>query len=226
MASAVLNIDVVSDFVCPWCFVGKRNLVNALRLFGERYPTVQTGTRWLPFFLNPDTPAEGEPYRPFLEKKFGGKEQVDTLQDTLRQRGKESGIHFAFEKIELRPNTLDAHRLIYRAQHPQSGVDASLLSERLFSAHFCEGKDIGSPDVLVRLAVNAGDREAEARAFIESGDGTQPVLDMAAQIQQLGVGGVPFFIFNRAVAISGAQRDAVLVQAMERAVAEAAPEGA
>jgi predicted DsbA family dithiol-disulfide isomerase len=226
VSSRVLNIDVVSDFVCPWCFVGKRNLVSALRLFGERNPGVTTATRWLPFFLNPDTPPEGEPYRPFLEKKFGGKAEVDTLQETLRQRGRESGIHFAFEKIELRPNTLDAHRLIYRAQHPASGVDASLLSERLFSAHFCEGKDIGATEVLVRLAVNAGDREDAARRFIESSEGTREVLDMAGQIQQLGIGGVPFFIFNRAVAMSGAQRDAVLVEAMEKALAESAPAGA
>lgn len=220
----VLNIDVVSDFVCPWCFVGKRHLVNALRQFGERNPGVATATRWLPFFLNPDTPPEGEPYRPFLERKFGGADAVDALQADLVTAGKGVGINFAFERIELRANTLDAHRLIYRAQQPDSGIDASLLSERLFSAHFCEGKHIGSSDVLLRLAVNAGDREAEARRFLESGEGTREVVDIAAQIQQLGIGGVPFFIFNRQVAISGAQRDGALLEAMEKAIVESGGE--
>jgi predicted DsbA family dithiol-disulfide isomerase len=218
VSASPLNVDVVSDFVCPWCFVGKRQLLTALRRFGERNPGVPTATRWLPFFLNPDTPAGGEPYRPFLERKFGGKAQVDALQDELREAGKAVGVRFAFEAITLRPNTLDAHRLIWCAQQPASGIDASLLSERLFSAHFCEGKDIGAGEVLVRLAVNAGDREDAARSFLASGDGTQAVLEIAAQIQALGIGGVPLFIFDRQLAVSGARTADVLVEAMEQAL--------
>lgn len=218
--SVPLNIDVVSDFVCPWCFVGKRQLLGALTQLGQRRPEVATATRWLPYFLNPDTPAGGEPYRPFLERKFGGGAQVDALQDELRAAGKLAGVPFAFEKIALRPNTLDAHRLIYRAQAPGSGVDAAMLSELLFAAHFCEGRDIGDADTLLALALAAGDREEEARAFLSGGEGTREVLEIAEQVTRIGIRGVPFFIFGRRIAVSGAQAPETLLAAMLEALAE------
>jgi predicted DsbA family dithiol-disulfide isomerase len=104
--SAPITIDIVSDVVCPWCFIGKRHLDAALAQFGQ-----PVTLRWLPFFLNPDTPPEGEPYRPFLEKKFGGPEALAGIWGRVREAGHKTGIAFEFEKIILRANTLAAHRL-------------------------------------------------------------------------------------------------------------------
>jgi predicted DsbA family dithiol-disulfide isomerase len=111
-----LTIDVVSDVVCPWCFIGKRHLDRALELWREEQPDCAVTVRWRPFFLNPDTPEAGEPYRPFLERKFGGPKQLEELWQRVGEAGRPAGIAFAFEKIELRANTLNAHRLIHHAQ--------------------------------------------------------------------------------------------------------------
>ena len=120
-----LTVDVVSDVVCPWCFIGKRHLDAALELWREEQPACEVTVHWRPFFLNPDTPEAGEPYRPFLEKKFGGPEQVEELWQRVSAAGRSAGIAFAFEKIELRANTLNAHRLIHYAQShtPEVGAD-------------------------------------------------------------------------------------------------------
>ena len=111
-----LKIDVVSDVVCPWCFIGKRHLDRALELWREEQPDCAVTIHWRPFFLNPDTAEAGEPYRPFLEKKFGGPKQLEELWQRVNAAGRTAGIEFAFEKIELRANTLNAHRLIHYAQ--------------------------------------------------------------------------------------------------------------
>ena len=116
--------------------------------------TLRRRIRWLPYFLNPDTPEEGEPYRPFLERKFGGPEKLAQLWSQIAAAGRTAGIEFAFERIEVRANTLRAHRLIHRAQ--KSG-NADALVERLFAAHFLQGENIGDAEVLARLAGECGE---------------------------------------------------------------------
>ena len=116
-----LTIDVVSDVVCPWCFIGKRHLDRALELWHAEQPQGELAIRWHPFFLNPDTPESGEPYRPFLERKFGGPQQLAQILQRVGAAGRTAGIEFAFEKIELRANTLNAHRLIHYASAPVPG---------------------------------------------------------------------------------------------------------
>jgi hypothetical protein len=112
----MLTIEIVSDVVCPWCFIGTRRLETAIALVRDQIPDFTYQTRWLPFFLNPDTPPEGEPYLPFLERKFGSRAAVEALFGRIREAGRAYGIDYAFEKIELRANTLRAHRLIHWAQ--------------------------------------------------------------------------------------------------------------
>jgi predicted DsbA family dithiol-disulfide isomerase len=197
-----LSIDIFSDVVCPWCFIGKRQLEAALQVLAQEQPDTKVKVRWLPYFLNPDAPVEGDPYRPFLEKKFGGAAAVDALLARVQAAAENAGLELAMDKITLRGNTLNAHRLIHRFQ--QRG-DADALVERLFSAHFQRGEFIGGKAVLLKIAVECGD-EAEAVAdYLDSSDDSIAVLEQARRAQKAGITGVPFFIFNGKQALSGAQ---------------------
>jgi predicted DsbA family dithiol-disulfide isomerase len=147
--SRMLTIEIVSDIVCPWCFIGLRRLDVAIAKVQRDLPDFTCEKRWRPFFLNPDTPPEGEPYLPFLEKKFGGRAPVEALFERVRAAGRPYGIEYAFEKIERRANTLLAHRLIYWAQ--QRG-NAEALVERLFAAQFQRGEAVGDPAMLLQAA--------------------------------------------------------------------------
>ena len=210
-----LTIDVVSDVVCPWCFIGKRRLEAALRELKRERPEVAPRIRWLPFFLNPDTPEEGEPYRPFLEKKFGGPEQLAQIWAQIAEAGRSAGIAFAFERIGKRANTLKAHRLIHRAQ---TRGDADALVERLFAAQFLDGRDVGDAAELARLAADCGEDEAAALAYLRTEEDADAVRAGFDRAQRMGVTGVPFFIFAGRYGIGGAQPPEVLLDALRRSL--------
>jgi predicted DsbA family dithiol-disulfide isomerase len=214
----VLTIDVISDVVCPWCFIGKRRLEAALRELRAERPDVVPTIRWLPYFLNPDTPEEGEPYRPFLERKFGGPERLAQIWAQIAEAGRTAGIAFAFERIEVRANTLRAHRLIHRAQRDG---DAGALVERLFAAQFLQGENLGEAAVLARLAAECGEDEAAALAYLQSGEDAEAVRDEAARAQRLGISGVPFFILAGRYGVAGAQPPEVLLEALRQSLAAA-----
>lgn len=210
-----LAIDIVSDPVCPWCFIGKHRLASALALVREKYPEVRFQFNWLPYFLNPDTPPQGEPYRAFLEAKFGGAQQVNNLQHAVAEAGRDAGVQFDFERIALRPNTMRAHRLIYRAQsigHRPEDVEA--LVERLFVAHFQRGEDIGAVATLAEIAAECGDRKEHVIDYLESNEGTVQVRSLVGKVGDLGVSGVPFFIIQRRLSVAGAQSSVVLAAAI------------
>ena len=220
-----LSVDVVSDVVCPWCFIGKRHLDRALQLWRAERPDSEAAVRWHPFFLNPDTPESGEPYRPFLERKFGGPEKLAEIWQRVGAAGHTAGIEFAFEKIELRANTLNAHRLIHYAQS-RVGADATLaaaLVEGLFAAQFLDGRHFGDRAVLAAVAAECGmERDAVLR-YLESDEDADAVRGGAAEAQRRGISGVPLFIFNNRLAASGAQPPEALLQVMRDA---AKPAGA
>jgi len=208
-------IDIVSDFVCPWCFIGKARLKDALQLVREKHPDVRFQINWLPYFLNPDTPPSGESYRQFLETKFGGAKRVDALQAEISAAGRDAGVEFRFDRIATRPNTLSAHRLLYRAQsigHQAAEIEA--LTDRLFAAHFQNGEDIGDVAVLADIAAECGDRKADIVDYFSTGDGIAQVKSLVEKVTGLGVSGVPFFIFQRQLAVSGAQSSAAFAAAI------------
>ncbi|MBK7134818.1 MAG: DsbA family oxidoreductase [Rhodocyclales bacterium] len=215
-----LAIDIVSDVVCPWCFIGKRRLEDALRRLRAERPDVAPTIRWLPYFLNPDTPDSGEPYRPFLERKFGGPEKLAQLLAQIAAAGRTAGIEFAFERIEVRANTLRAHRLIHRAQE-KGHADA--LVERLFAAQFLQGENVGDAAVLARLAGECGDDEAAALAYLRSEADAGAVRAQVERAQRMGVTGVPFFIFAGRYGIGGAQPPEVLLDALRRSLLPPTP---
>lgn len=210
-----LTIDIISDVVCPWCFIGKRRLETALAALQGDHPDITPTIRWLPYQLNPDTPVEGDAYRPFLEKKFGGPEALQAIWARVTEAGKSAGIAFAFEKIDIRPNTLRAHRLLHRAE--ALGTAESWV-ERLFVGHFQRGEDIGHIDTLCTIATELGEDAGSLRAYLESEQDQAEVEALIARAQSMGISGVPFFIFNGKLAVSGAQTPEVLRQAIDEAL--------
>lgn len=207
----MLKIDIVSDLVCPWCFIGKRRLETAVAMISQEFPDFSYETRWRPFFLNPDTPPEGEPYLPFLEQKFGGRAPVEALFERVRQAGRIYGLDFAFEKIRLRANTLQAHRLLYWAQ--QSG-NADTLVERLFVAQFQRGEPVGDLAMLAIIAAECGYSASEVATYLHSDQDTGTVREEARRIRALGMRSVPTFILNDDRLIVGAEDPAVLAAAI------------
>ncbi len=207
----ILDIDLVSDFVCPWCFLGKVRLDRALADLKASRPDIDVRINWLPFFLNPDTPPEGEPYRAFLEAKFGGPIKAEAVLDTVREAAAGDGLQYAFERIQTRPNTLAAHRLLYRAQaQGQKPERIQALAQALFAAHFQEGRDIGDLDILADIAAACGERREAVREWLDGRGSIDAVERMAEGVRRQGIQGVPFFILNRKLAVSGAQSAAVL----------------
>ena len=204
--SQPLVIDVVSDVVCPWCYLGKKRLDVALK----SEPSVEL--RWRPFQLDPTIPPEGRDRKAYMRAKFGDGPRLGEVHAQLKGLGAEVGINFDFEAIGLAPNTLDAHRLIRFAA--LSGR-ADALVDRLFSDYFERGRDIGDRAVLEAAARDCGLTEAAGR--LESGEGSEEVRAEIDEARRLGVEGVPFFIFAGKYAVSGAQSEAVLAQAIAQA---------
>ena len=211
----MLNVDIVSDIVCPWCFIGKRRFAAALALVRRDDPGFAAALRWRPFFLNPDTPPEGEPYLPFLERKFGSRAAVDALFARVRAAGRAYGIDYAFEAIPLRANTLRAHRLIAWAQAQGGAVDD--LVEKLFVAQFQSAEYVGDPAVLVRIAGECGFAADAAAALLAGESGAAEVLADERRLRALGVSMVPTFILPDGRQVVGAENPAILAAAMRGA---------
>ena len=209
-----LVVDVVSDVVCPWCFIGKRKLDAALAELSEREPGLDVSVRWHPFELNPDLPGAGIPRTEYLERKWGSVARANENYARVNSVGERVGIAFRFDLIERQPNTFDAHRLIGWAQRQG---DASALVERLFAAYFLEGRFVGDRGELARIAAHAGLAEEDARATLDSGALHDETAREAREALDVGVRGVPFYIFNGRIAVSGAQESATLLEAIAAA---------
>ena len=208
---APFAIDVVSDVVCPWCYVGKRHLEAALAGLPDLDEAV---VRWHPFELNPELPSAGVDRAAYLEQKFGGPARAAEIYERVREAGRAAGITFDFASILRQPNTRDAHRLVAWAQ---AGGDAKDLVERLFRAYFEEGRFIGDRATLAALAGEAGLDAQAARAWLDSGKGAAEIGHAEERARELGITGVPFFIFDGRVGLSGAHPPEAMREAIERA---------
>jgi predicted DsbA family dithiol-disulfide isomerase len=210
----MLSIEIVSDIVCPWCFIGKRRLAVALEQVRREIPAFRCRIIWRPFFLNPDTPPAGEPYLPFLENKFGGRDAVEALFERVRVAGRPYGIEYAFEKIALRANTLAAHRLLHWAQ--QRG-DADLLVERLFAAQFLRGEHVGDKTVLSAIAGECGYDALAVAAYLDSDQDAELVRQQEVAARERGISMVPTFVIDGEKIIVGAEDPAILATALREA---------
>ncbi len=219
-ATPTLTIDVVSDVVCPWCYIGKRHLEDALsqwRAGSDAAKNVDVVVRWHPFQLNPDLPSAGIDRKSYLEEKFGGKTRAAEIYARVGAAGNDAGLSLNFDGIEKQPNTLAAHALIAYAQHADP-TRADALIERLFRAYFVDGVFIGDVDVLVQLATDCGYDVDATRAVITDPSALEQIAAQDASIRAQGISGVPFFIFNNQRALSGAQPAAVIRQAIEQSL--------
>lgn len=208
-----LTVDIISDVVCPWCYIGKRHLERALEDFDG-----EIELRWHPFQLNPDLPAEGVDRKAYLEHKFGGPARAKEIYARVADAGRSAGLALNIDAITRQPNTLAAHALIAYAQSIDS-ASASEIAERLFRAYFIEAQFVGDVNSLCKLAADCAlDREA-VRAFITDPSELAKIAARDEDIRRQGISGVPFFIFNNRQAVSGAQPTQVLRQAIEQSTA-------
>ena len=207
MTDRALTIEVYSDVVCPWCYVGKRRLECAL---DQLNGAAQAHITWRPFQLNPTMPKAGLERRAYLEAKFGSLDAFRQMEEQVLAAGAEEHIDFAFDKIARTPNTFLAHRLIWYAG--QQGCQ-NVMVDSLFKGYFEEGVDIGSPTVLAQLAERAG---LKAEPFLRGQDGTAEVKAEESAGHRLGIRSVPYFLLNGTYALSGAQPPDRFVSAFKK----------
>jgi predicted DsbA family dithiol-disulfide isomerase len=209
VSQPALTIDVVSDVVCPWCYLGKRRLERALATMPERAVTV----RWRAFRLDPTIPPEGITRETYLTRKFGSVEAAADMYRRLTGIGSEEGIAYRFDRITRSPNTVDAHRLV-RWAAAEGRQDA--MVERLFAAYFTDGLDVGDDDVLARLAGKAG-LDGDIAARLAGQEDRDAVTAEVEDAYRIGVSGVPCFILDQRYAVMGAQPAEVLADAIGQA---------
>ena len=205
--AAPLRIEVASDVICPWCYIGKRRLAKAIALLGDE---IEPRIEWLPFQLNPSMPPEGVVRAEYRRSKFGSLERSRELDARVAREGEGEGIRFAFDRMERTPNTMPAHRLIDLAQRQQK---AESVVDALFRAYFEDARDIGDESVLAEIA--------SACSIAEWPQAADPVRvsSLEEQVREWGISGVPTFIFDRRSGISGAYPPAELAAAIRAAAA-------
>jgi len=212
--SKTLRIEIVSDFVCPWCYVGKKRLERALAL----RPELQVELGWSPFQLSPDMPREGRNKLAHYREIFG-EERAEQIAASMRDTGVEEGIAFGASADAVSPNTLSAHVLLLWATE-DPGIDTDAVAEQLFRAHHVDCANIGSHDLLVDIAAAAGMNPDQVRQRLADGVDEARVQDQIQHAKARGVSGVPFFIIDDQYGISGAQPPEILVQTFDQILAD------
>ena len=207
-----VQIEVVSDAICPWCYVAKRNLDAAV---AELRKNFSVDVKWLPFELNADMPKGGLDRKKYRSAKFGSWEHSQRLDAHVTEAGKAAGLDFHHERMERTPNTFDAHRLIWLAE--KEGVQNAVV-EGLFAGYFTNGRDVGDHDVLAQIAAGAGLDRDRVRAFLDSDEGSEEVRLLAATAYASGFTGVPMILVNGDALFSGARSTEIMLAAMRKAV--------
>ena len=209
--TAMLHIEVIADFVCPFCFLGKRRLDEALE-------AVQGPSEafWYPFQLNPDIPPEGMSFETYLTQRFGGRDNIEPILEHLALEGKAEGIDFEFDRIRHVPNTLPAHQVMQAAESLE--LDQVRLAEGLMAAFFEEGRNIGERNVLIDIAHQVGMSARDTRKALGSDQARQLVVTREAQVRASGLNAAPGFLINRRLLVVGAQPTENIVNAFDRAM--------
>lgn len=209
-----ISIDVISDVVCPWCFIGQKRLDAALAEVGD----IAVEVNWRPYQLDPTVPREGKDRRRYMLDKFGSEDRIRQIHANVEAIGEAVGIDFAFEAIKVAPNTLDAHRLIRWAGAAGQQVQ-NRLARRLFQLYFEQGADIGDHAVLIEVARDVGMDAAVVEAMLATDSDLEAVTAEIATAQRMGVRGVPCFVIDGKYAVMGAQESAVIADAIRQVAA-------
>jgi predicted DsbA family dithiol-disulfide isomerase len=204
-----VHIDVVSDVVCPWCYIGKRRLEEAI----AQTPGVNVTINWRAYFLNPWIPREGIDRQTYLETKFGSVERYAVIAERISSAAALEGLIYNPDKISRQPNTLDCHRLILWSR---SATDPGRMKQRLMDLYFAEGADLSDAKVLIQAAVDCGMDGDLVRRLLASDADVDRVEGDATSAKEAGIDGVPCFIFNSSVIVTGAQSPEYLASAIER----------
>lgn len=213
-ASPSVTVDVVSDVVCPWCFIGLKRLEKAIAAAGD----VEVHVNWRPFQLDPTIPAGGLDRRDYMLGKFGSEDRIREIHARIEPLGAAEGIAFDFDAIKVSPNTLDAHRLIRWAGANGEEVQGGLV-RRLFSLYFEQGQNIGDHEVLIAAAREAGMDAAVVETLLPTDADAEAVRSEIATASQMGVTGVPCFLLERRYAVMGAQDAETLTNAIRQVAA-------
>jgi len=208
-AAASVHVDVVSDVVCPWCYIGKRRLEGALALV----PDVAVDINWRPYFLNDWIPREGIDRQTYLETKFGSVERYGVIAERIVAAAAMEGLVYAPDKIGRQPNTLDCHRLILWSR---SATDPARMKQRLMELYFAEGADLSDAKVLIQAAIDVGMDGNLVRRLLASDADIDRVEGEALAAKEAGIDGVPCFVFGSSVIVTGAQSPEYLASAIER----------
>jgi predicted DsbA family dithiol-disulfide isomerase len=211
------TIEIYSDLICPWCYIGKRKMENAL---AQVKSEVDAEVIWKAFELNPDMPVEGMNRKVYRSRKFGSWERSRAMDDQVALAGQEVGVEFNYDRVVVTPNTFLGHRLLWWAHREGAQND---LSESLFKAYFTDGRDIGTQEVLVQIVEEAGLSGRAAQAFLEGSEGTREVKQEEESALRMGVNGVPFFIINGVPCFSGAQRPEDFIDAIRANLGASGP---
>lgn len=208
------RLEIVSDAICPWCWIGKAHLDRALAILAEDELTFEIG--WLPYQLNPDMPAAGVDRAAYRAQKFGSLERSAELDAQVAEAGRAAGLAFRHDLMARTPNTVEAHRLVRLAR--PSGLQHAVMG-RVFRAYFQEGEDIGDPVVLAGLGAEAGLDEAALAAFLAGEAARSEVVTESRALSQAGINGVPSFLLDRHLLFSGAMPGERMAEAFRQAVA-------
>jgi predicted DsbA family dithiol-disulfide isomerase len=203
-----VHVDVVSDVVCPWCYIGKHRFEGAL----ARTPEIAVDIDWRPFFLNPWIPREGIDRNTYLETKFGSVQRYDAIAERVAAAAAAEGLVYAPDKISWQPNTLDCHRLILWSR---TVTDPARMKQRLMELYFAQGANLSDPEVLIKAAVDCGMERGLVRQLLVGDSDVERIESEANAAKEVGIDGVPFYVFDSAFVVTGAQSPDNLAQAIE-----------
>ena len=194
----MIELDIFSDTVCPWCYIGKKRLENALK----KYQNLVIKQIWRPFQLNPGMPPDGMDRQEYLISKFGSSDAAKTVYENIYEEGFKEGINFNFDLIEVTPNSFNSHRLLALAY--KADIQEKVLDD-LFESYFLHGKDIGDPNILLQIAIKHNINAEEFKSYLSDQENIEPLANEAIQAKKMGINSVPTFIVNKQIVISGAQ---------------------
>jgi len=211
-----LTLDIVSDVVCPWCYIGKHRVENALALVQD----VPVEVHWRPFFLNPWIPRDGISREDYLTAKFGSVEAYDRIASRVVEAASAEGLVYRPDLVNRQPNTVDCHRLIYWAGRDPSGDKSAAVKQRLMELYFRDGGDLTDREVLVQAAADCGMDAATLRQRLATDEDVDIVTAQAQEASDKGISGVPTYVFAGKYAVSGAQAPEQLARAIRQVSAE------
>ena len=216
-----MKVEIVSDTICPWCYIGEKKFTLALNHIKTQYPDLPVEVEWRPFQLYPETPKEGVNRKEAMKRKFGGGRQGREIAKTIEHNGAAVGIRFNFEAQEKTPNTLDSHRLI---RWSKSAGCQDAVVEALFRGYFIEGRDIGDPEVLTAIAEESGMDASIVSDLLKTDADESAIRAQDIEARELGIAGVPAFIFNEKFTVGGAQDVETFVRIMNKVIEKLEPQ--